>query len=111
MADLKGITILGFEIAGIEAPGRVYSHPTNGPGDARYVAFNEPWPERMNKTPDPRWSGLPVMFLYVDGFEAALALAREIGEAHKAGNVDAYVGRWRREQDAAARSSRAGGRR
>lgn len=98
MSEYADVNVISFEMKDIARPGRVYSHLAHDGTDRRVVAFNEP----VHLDPavrDARWSGLPVMFLYVSGFEEALALAREIAAAHKAGNVDAFIGRWKREND------------
>jgi hypothetical protein len=95
---IDGIRVLSFEIEGIEAPGRVYAHGAHDGTRRMIVAFSPPG------------EMYPVRFLYVDGFDSALALAREIGVAHKAGNVDVYVGRHERECEAAkSRAARAPG--
>jgi hypothetical protein len=86
-AWIDDIKILSFEIRGIDAPGRVYSHPAYNGTLQQIVSFNVPV-KLDPKVPDTRWSGLPTMFLYVDTLEEAIELARAIGKAHKEGNVD-----------------------
>jgi hypothetical protein len=51
---------------------------------------------------------MPTMFLFVDSFEAALTLARQIAAAHRAGDVTAFVGRWKRECDEIAQRAEKG---
>lgn len=108
------LDIRHFEIRGIERPGRVYSTMAHDGTDRRIVAFNEPVPrsELYDAEGKPKlsthWSGMPILFLYVSGFEEALSLAREIAAAHRAGDVSAYVARHAREL-AEIRSGRAKG--
>lgn len=90
--DLK---ILGIEANGIARPGRIYAHPDHG-HDRWYVAFT------------PIGDQFPAMFLYVPDFAAAVMLVREIARDYKAGNVDRFIGRWKREcEEAQQRASRA----